>query len=327
MKIVFLERDSVGSDISVEEFRIFGQVECYRNTTTEEQAAERIKDAEIVIVNKAPMTQKVLDQALKLQFISVTATGYNNIDVAYCNERGICVSNVSGYSTVSVAQHTFALALSLIEQTRYYDDYVKSFAYSRQSFFTNFDRGFMELHGKTWGIVGMGNIGRAVAKIAEAFGCKVIYYSTSQVARKEDYPSVSFEKLLEESDVISVHCPLTEKTKYLFNKDAFHNMPGDSYLINVARGPVVKEDDLLEALEEEYLAGAALDVFEKEPIEENNPLFRLKDSSKIIFSPHNAWATVESRSRLVHETYLNVEAFLDGRQRNIVCNYSEHANL
>lgn len=318
MKIVFLERDSLGTDISIDRFYQFGEVVTYRNTVSIEQIVERTKDADIVIVNKAPMNETTLSEAQNLKYIAVTATGYNNVDMNYCNEKGIKVSNIAGYSTASVAQHTLAMALYLIEKIEHYNNYVKSGAYSSQNFFTNFDKPFYELAGKTWGIVGLGAIGTKVAEIVSALDCKVIYYSPRDLEKEVPYERVDFDTLLDVSDVISLHCPLTEETKDMFNMKAFEKMNGNTILINMARGPVVNEKDLCTALEQEYLCAAGLDVFDKEPLKPDSPLLKIQDNTKLVLSPHTAWASIESRTRCVHETYLNVEAFISGSERNIV---------
>lgn len=318
MKIVILERDSLGTDISVDAFHEFGEVVAYRNTVSKEQIIERIKDAEIILANKAPLSKDVLEKADKLKYVVITATGYNNVDAAYCKERGIKVSNIAGYSTASVAQHTLAMALYLIEKIEHYNNYVKSGAYSAQSFFTNFDKPFYELAGKTWGIVGLGAIGSKVAEIATCLDCKVIYYSPHEEKPGIPYRRVDFDTLLEESDVISLHCPLTDETRNMFNMEAFEKMNGNTILINMARGPVVNEEDLCKALEEEYLCAAGLDVFGQEPISSDSPLLKIQDNSKLVLSPHTAWATVESRTRCVNEAYLNVEAYINGIDRNVV---------
>ncbi len=317
MKIAVLERNSVGLDIDVSVFEKFGEVSYYPNTLKDD-AAEKVKDAEIVIANKAPMNEETLKDAPNVKLICEFATGYDNVDLEYCKNRGIKVANVVDYSTAAVAQHTIALALYLVESLSYYDDYVKSGTYAGQDRFSHFDVPFAELEGKTWGIIGMGNIGRKVAKIAEAFGCKVIFYSASGKSTCTDYPRVELEELLAQSDYLSVHCPLSDRTRNLIDLDALKKMKKSAYLINVARGPVVNNADLYTALEEGYIAGAGLDVLEKEPIQKENPLSKMMDSKKLIITPHMAWASTEARQRLVGEVAKNIEAFLNGENRNIV---------
>ncbi len=317
MKIVILERKSVGMDVDVSKFETFGELVIF-NSTEKEQVAERVKDADIIIANKAPINEETIGNADKVKLVCEFATGYDNVDLAYCRSRKIRVTNVCNYSTETVAQHTFALAFYVLEKLHYYDNYVKSGEYGRSDSFTNFDMVFTEICGKTWGIAGMGNIGKKVANVAEAFGCRVIFYSTSGNSTCTDYEQVDFETLLRESDVLSLHCPLTDKTRNLINLDAMRKMKKSAVLINVARGPVVNNADLYTALTEEVIAGAGLDVVEKEPIAVDNPLNKIKDSGKLIITPHIGWASVEARTRCVEEAYKNVEAFLNGKERNVV---------
>lgn len=318
MKIVILERNSVGLDIDVERFREFGEVEIYPNTVTTEEIAARIKDANIVVSNKAPMNEESLKDAEKVKLICEFATGYDNIDIGYCKSRGIIVCNVRNYSTAMVAQHSFAMALFLIENLHYYDNYVKSGAYGNQSRFSNFDEPFWELEGKTWGIVGMGNIGRKVAKIAESFGCKVIFYSASGNSTCTEYERVDFDTLLKESDVLSLHCPLSDRTRNLIDLNAMKKMKKSAVLINVARGPVVNGADLYTALTEGEIAAAGLDVLEQEPIAADNPLGKFPDSNRLLITPHMAWASVEARERCVDGVYQNIKNFLAGNPSNAV---------
>lgn len=305
-KIVMLERDNVGADVDVSYFENLGELTVYGKTTNE-QVQERIKDAEVVVINKVPMNETTLKDAHHLKLICVTATGTDNIDIPYCESRGILVKNVKGYSTESVVQHTFAMLFYLYEKLSFYDEYVKSGEYLRCPAFCYFGEHFSELSGKTWGIVGLGDIGSRVGEIAKAFGCRVIYYSTSGRNNNELYERVEFDELLKQADIISVHAPLNEQTKYLFTYDAFSKMKDSAYFINVGRGPIVKEEDLCRALQENLIAGAALDVLEKEPMVPENPLFAIKDSRKLLITPHIAWATNEARSRLMREVYRNIE--------------------
>ncbi|MDD6627022.1 MAG: D-2-hydroxyacid dehydrogenase [Lachnospiraceae bacterium] len=317
MKLVVLERDSVGTDIDVSCYEKFGEVTYYPNTVAS-NTAERVKDADIIIANKAPMNETTLKDAPNVKLICLFATGFDNVDLEYCKSRGIKVANVVNYCTPAVAQHTLLLAMVLSEKLAFYDDYVKSGVYSAQERFSNFDRAFTELEGKTWGIVGMGNIGRKVASLAEAFGCRVIFYSASGKSSCTEYERVEFDTLLRESDILSLHCPLSDRTKYLMNKEAFAKMKNTAVLINVARGPVVNTQDLYDALMEGQIAAAGLDVLEKEPMAMDNPLAEIKDSTKLIITPHMSWASTESRNRLVEEVAKNIEAFLAGQDRNIV---------
>lgn len=317
MKLVVLERDSVGTDVDVSCLEQFGEVTSYSNTMADD-VAERVKDAEVIIVNKAPLNESTLKDAKNIKLICLFATGYDNVDLAYCRNRGIRVANVVNYCSPAVAQHTILLALALSEKLSFYDEYVKSGAYGMQDRFTNFDRPFTELEGKTWGIVGMGSIGHKVASLAEAFGCKVIFYSASGRSTCTEYERVELDTLLQESDILSLHCPLSDRTRGLINAGTLSKMKRTAVLINVARGPVVNTQDLYDALMEGQIAAAGLDVLEKEPMTEDNPLGQIKDSTKLIITPHMSWASRESRTRLVGEVVKNIQAFLDGGNRNIV---------
>lgn len=317
MKIAVLERDSVGTDVDVSCFEKFGEVVYYGNTVAD-TVAERVKDADIIITNKAPLNGTTLKDAPHVKLICLFATGYDNVDLDYCKSRGIKVANVVNYCSTAVAQHTLLLALALSEKLAFYDDYVKSGAYGAQDRFSNFDRPFTELEGKTWGIVGMGSIGHKVASLAEAFGCKVIFYSASGKSTCTEYQRVEFDTLLQESDILSLHCPLSDRTRGLINREAFSKMKKTAVLVNVARGPVVNTQDLHDALMEGQIAAAGLDVLEKEPMAKDNPLGEIKDSTKLIITPHMSWASKEARTRLVGEVAKNIQAFLDGEPRNVV---------
>lgn len=318
MNIVILERNSVGTDVDVSCYEKLGNVTYYANTVTVDEVKERIQDADVVVANKAPLNEESLKDAPNVKLICEFATGYDNCDINYCRSRGIKVANVVDYCTGMVAQHTFALALMLSQKLAHYDNYVKSGQYSAQDRFSNFDVPFNELEGKTWGIVGMGNIGRRVAAVAQAFGCKVIFHSITGTSSCTDYEQVDKTELLERSDFLSLHCPLSELSKNFIDAQALKKMKKTAILINVARGPVVNNRDLYQALEEGFIAAAGLDVMEKEPLEESNPLSRIKDSSRLIITPHLAWASVEARTRCVESVYKNIEAFMRGEDRNIV---------
>lgn len=317
MKLVILERNSVGTDVDVSCFEKFGEVTCYPNTVAA-NTSERVKDADIILANKAPLNESTLKDAPNVKLICLLATGFDNVDLAYCKSRSIKVTNVVNYCTSTVAQHTLLLALALSEKIAFYDDYVKSGAYSAQDRFSNFDRTFYDLEGKTWGIIGMGTIGRRVAGLAQAFGCRVIFYSASGKSTCTDYERVEFDTLLQESDILSLHCPLSDRTRGLINQDALSKMKKTAVLVNVARGPVVDTRALCDALVTDRIAGAGLDVLEQEPMAKDNPLARIKDSSKLIITPHMAWASLESRTRLVDAVVKNIEAFLAGENRNVV---------
>lgn len=317
MKLVVLERNSVGTDVDVSCLEKFGEVVCYSNTVAD-NTAERVHDADIVIANKAPLNESTLQNAPNVKLICLFATGFDNVDLAYCKSRGIKVANVVNYCSATVAQHTLLLAMALMEKLAFYDNYVKSGAYGAQDRFSNFEQTFHDLEGKTWGIVGMGSIGHKVAGLATAFGCKVIFYSASGKSTCTEYERVELDRLLQESDILSLHCPLSDRTRGLINKEALSRMKSSAILVNVARGPVVDTQALYEALMEGQIAAAGLDVLEEEPISRDNPLNEIKDSTKLIITPHMSWASKESRERVVAEAGKNIEAFLDGKERNIV---------
>ena len=318
MKIVILERNSVGTDVSVDCISDFGEVTVYRNTVTVEEVRERVRDADVIIANKSPLREETLKDAPNVKLICEFATGYDNCDLDYCKSRGIKVTNVVDYCTGMVAQHTFALALALSEKLPHYDSYVKSGEYSAQDRFSNFDLPFYELEGKTWGIVGMGNIGRRVARIAAAMGCRVIFHSVTGRSTCTEYEQVDKDTLLAESDFLSLHCPLSDLTRNFIDADALKKMKKTAVLINVARGRVVDNTALYEALVKGEIAAAGLDVVENEPLELSNPLSKLKDSNQLIITPHLAWASVEARTRCVQGAYENIAAFLRGEARNVV---------
>ncbi len=319
MKIVMLERLSVGEDVDVSYLSELGDFTAYDNTTTKEEIIERVGDAEAIIANKSRLNAESLKDAPNVRIIAELATGYDNVDLEYCKSRGIRVVNVRDYSTAMVAQHTFTLALAVSQKIVHYDAYVKSGQYGAQKRFSNFDIPFTELDGKTWGIVGFGNIGSRVGRIAQAFGCRVIIHSITGTKHDSEYEQVDKDTLLRESDYLSLHCPLSDLSRHFIDADALKKMKPTAILVNVARGPVIDSGALADALENGTIAGAGLDVLEKEPIAPDDPLGRIKDSTKLIITPHLAWASVEARERCVSEVYKNIEAFMRDEERNIVC--------
>lgn len=298
MKIVFLDAKTIGEDIDLSGFDELGEVVKYGFSTAEE-ARERSKDADVLVLNKVQVNEQTIGAAKHLKLVCVTATGTNNLDKEYLAKQGIEWRNVAGYSTESVAQHTFAMLFYLLEKLPYYDNYVKSEKYVNDVSFTHFAKAFHELSGKTYGIIGLGNIGRRVADIAKAFGCHVIYYSTSGRNSQPGYERVSFDELLERSDIVSIHAPLDENTLGLMNKKAFAKMKSSAILLNVGRGPIINEADLAEALNNRMIAAAGLDVLSVEPMQPENPLRGIKDSERLLITPHIAWAGVEARMRLM----------------------------
>lgn len=318
MKLVFMEADTLGKDVDLCAFEAFGEVVVYAKSEAAENAA-RIKDADIIIVNKIPMNEALLRDCEKLKLICLTATGTNNVDFPYVTSRGIRVANVKGYSTDSVAQHTFALLFYVYEKLHFYDHYVKSGEYVKSDIFSRFDVQFHELAGKRFGIIGFGEIGRKVADIARVFGCEVVYYSTSGVHDDPDYRRVDKETLFRTSDIVSIHAPLNEATLDLVGEQELSWMKKDAVLLNLGRGPIVNQEALARALTEERIGGAGLDVLTVEPMAADNPLLAVQDSTRLIITPHIGWATVEARQRCVDEVALNIKAFLAGEKRNC-CN-------
>ena len=293
-----MDAKTIGDDIDLSGYKELGEVVTYDFSTTEE-ARERTKDADVIVLNKVEINETSIGEAAHLKLVCVTATGTNNLDKEYLAKRNIPWRNVAGYSTETVAQHTFALLFYLMEKLRYYDDYVKSERYVEDVSFTHFDHVFHELSGKTWGIIGLGAIGRRVADIAKLFGCHVIYYSTSGKNDQKDYERVSFDELLRTSDIVSVHAPLTPETNGLMNAEAFGKMKPEAIFLNLGRGPIVVEQDLADALKHGQIAAAGLDVLCKEPMAADNPLKEIKDSERLLITPHIAWASIEARTRLM----------------------------
>ena len=309
MNIVFLDADTIGKDIDLTVFEKFGNVTIY-GFSTQEEMRERVIDADILILNKMLANSYTLEKASHLKLICVTATGTNNLDKEYLQQRGIAWRNVAGYSTECVTQHTFAMLFYLLEKLPYYDNYVKSEAYINNTTFTHFNNIFHEIHGMTWGIIGLGAIGQRVAQIASLFGCRVIYYSTTGKNNQPDYTRVSFEELLTQSDIISVHAPLTEQTEGLMNRAAFQQMKQSAIFLNLGRGPIVVEQDLADALQAGELAAAGLDVLSVEPMCADHPLKSIKDSGKLLITPHIAWAGAETRRRLMDMIQDQIAAFI-----------------
>ena len=297
MKIVFLDAATMG-DVSFEPFEQLGEFVSYA-TSTPTEARERVKDADVVMINKVIVNKELIDAAPSLKLICVAATGVNNIDVDYAASKGIPVRNVAGYSTDSVAQSTFMHILSLAGGAPYFDNSVKTGSYSRSGMFTDPNWNWWELAGKTIGIIGLGNIGKKVAQIAEAFGMKVCYYSTSGTGHCKGYPCLSLEELLKVSDVVSVHAPLNERTLNLLGAKEFAMMKPTAIIVNAGRGAIIVEADLADAVDNGVIAGAGIDVFVQEPIPEDHPYLKMKHPERMRLTPHVAWASVEARRRLV----------------------------
>ena len=299
-------------DVSFAPIEQLGELVCYDRSTPEE-ALERVGDCEVMIINKVKVTPELIDAAPKLRLICEAATGVNNIDLAYAAQKGIPVRNAVGYSTDSVVQATFMHILSLVGNAPYFDKVVKSGDYSASGLFTDVSVNWWELAGKTIGIIGLGNIGSRVAKVAEVFGMKVCYYSTSGTSHCKDYPSLPLDELMATSDVISIHAPLNERTDGLIGERELQLMKKSAFIVNMGRGGIVSEAALAKAIDEELIAGAALDVFVTEPLPQDNPLLHTRHPERLRLAPHVAWASAQARTRLTAIIAENIRTELSAK--------------
>ena len=305
MKIIFLDAATMG-DTSFEPIARLGELVCYESSTPE-QALERVQDCEVLIVNKVKVTPQLIDAAKNLKLICESATGVNNIDIDYAAAKGIPVRNAVGYSTTTVVQATFMHILTLVSKAPYFDDCVKSGRYSQMGMFTDVSQDWWELSGKTIGIIGMGNIGNRVAKVAEAFGMNVCYFSTSGTSHNKEYPSVTLEELLKNSDIVSIHAPLNERTAGLIGEKELKLMKSSAYLINMGRGGIAVEEDLAKAVDEGVIAGAGLDVYVTEPLPADNCFLKMSHPERMSLAPHVGWASQQARERLMAQVAGNIE--------------------
>ena len=309
MNIVLLDAQTLGDDLDITVLESFGTLTVYP-TTSREQTLERIQIADIVITNKVVITANMMEEAPKLKLICIAATGMNNVDLDAAKFKGIEVKNVAGYSTKSVVQHTFAMALYLLEKMAYYDTAVKNASWSDSGLFTDVSHPFYEISGKKWGIIGLGSIGQEVAKIAEAFGAEVSYHSTSGTNLRHPYPHQSLEFILKDSDIISIHAPLNENTMDLINENNLSYIKEDAILLNLGRGGIVNEIDLaFELNRRRFYAG--LDVLTQEPIHIDNPLMTIKHKDQLLITPHMAWASIEARKKLLEGIVENIKVFME----------------
>jgi len=311
MKIVLLDARTLGSDLDLAPLEACGNITCYQ-TTDASETEERIADAEIVITNKVPITEALMQRAPRLKLICIAATGMNNVDLPAAEAHNISVKNVTGYATRSVTQHTFSMALYLLEQMRYYDQRVKSGAWEASQLFTDISRPFYEIAGKKWGIIGLGSIGREVARVATAFGAEVCYHSTSGKNRNRDYPHLSLEPLLETCDIVSIHAPLNAQTHNLINHKNLSCLKEGSLLLNLGRGGIVNETDLAEAMHHQTFY-AGLDVLEEEPLKSTHPLLHIPHPQRLLITPHMAWASFEARETLLQALVDNIKHFLEAQ--------------
>jgi glycerate dehydrogenase len=305
MNIVFLDAETLGQDITFEELECLGNFVKYDNTSPE-NVQERLKDANIAIVNKTKITAEIMEACPNLKLICVAATGMNNINLDAAAKADITVKNVAGYSTDSVVQLTYGILFSLMMHIAYFDNYVKTGEYSKSLLFTNYAYTFPELSGKQIGIIGMGTIGKRSAAVGVSFGANVVYYSTSGENNSAPYSRLELDELLKSSDIVLIHAPLNEKTRNLINAQNLKLMKPSAILVNTGRGTIVNEADLVEAINSETIAGAALDVFSKEPLPADNPLLKVKYPDRLILTPHIAWTSVEARKRLLHGVVKNI---------------------
>lgn len=315
MKTVIFDRCTVVKDNDVDLSPISKQTktEIY-DLVSRDELIKAAEDADIIICNKANIDKEVFDKCKRLKFVGLFATGYNNIDLDAANENGVFVANAPNYSTDSVAQQTFAFILSLSTSVHRYNESVHSGEWCRSASFTYLTEQMNELNGKTLGILGFGAIGKAVAKIADAFGMRVIVH-TRTTPENCKYELVSRDELFAQSDFLTLHCPLTPQTQGIVNKQTLSLMKPSAYLINTSRGGAVVEQDLCDALNKGTIAGAGLDVVSVEPMREDNPLLKAKN---VIITPHTAWATFEARRRLIDIVADNLASFLSGKPKNIV---------
>ena len=304
MKIVLLDAITFG-DTDLSGFDALGEVTIFQKTGPEE-TLERIKDADVVVTNKVVITKEMMLHTLHLKLIAIAATGMNNVDTQAAKELGIEVKNVAGYSTASVVQHTFAMLFYLLEHSRYYDDVVKSGRYSKSGVFTDVSRPFWEVSGKKWGIVGLGAIGKGVAEAATAFGADILYYSTSGKNSFAKYKRVTLDELLMQSDIVSIHAPLNERTRNLIGYEELAKMKENAILLNLGRGGIVDEEAVAKIVDEKELF-IGLDVFEKEPLPESSPLLRVKNEDRLHLTPHIAWTSEEARKKLVEGVIANIK--------------------
>lgn len=313
-KIIVLDSKVMGN-FCFNRLNQYGNIEIYESTS-EDEIVDRIKDANIIVNTQATLNRNILKHAKKLELICQMTTGFNIIDIEYAKEKGIAVTNVAGYSTHTVAQHSIALLLALMNKILIQDKFVKDGEFSKLNTFASPYNNPGQLFGKTVGIIGLGNIGRQAAKVFDAFGARVIYYSPSGNKQDLPYEMVSFEELLKESDVLSIYASLNNKTKGLINYDAIKMMKKEALIVNVGRGPIIVEHDLAKALNENLIGGAALDVFTTEPVEAYNPLLHLDNPSKIVLTPHSAWLSAEAKETLFSGVLENINSFYSGGFKN-----------
>ena len=311
MNIKILDVDTLGDDLDLEPIKKLGEVEVF-SLTYAEDVIERIKDAEILILNKVKLNETNLCYAKNLKLICITATGYDNVDIEYCRKHNIAVCNVVGYSTDSVVQLTLSMVYALSTNLYDFDSYVKSGKYTKSGIFNYLKPTFYEMSGKTWGVVGLGNIGMKVARVAREMGCNVIVHKRTPI---DEFECVDIDTLCEKSDIITLHTPLNKDTLHLINKERIEKMKDNVILVNVSRGAVVDEEEITKAVETNKIKALGVDVYSTEPMQENSPYQRILDHNNVIFTPHMAWGAIEARQRCIDEVSLNILAFEKGEKR------------
>ena len=311
LKLTFLDAGTLGNDLDLSIFEKIGDLTVFQSTSDDEFVAH-VSDSDILILNKIKVGRNNLPKCKNVKLICITATGYDNVDLEYCRESGIAVCNVVGYSTQNVALITVAMALSLVCRLCEYDKSVSDGTYSHGKIANILTPVYHEIYGKTWGIVGYGNIGRQVGRVAEALGCKVIVYKRTPV---DDVSCVDIDTLCRESDIISIHTPLNDGTQGLISRERIAIMKRDAILINVARGAVVDERAVADAILSGNIGGVGIDVYSKEPMPVDHPYMEIAGRSNVILTPHMAWGSYEARVRCCNEIILNIEAYLRGEKR------------
>ena len=314
MKITVLDAATLGDDLSLTPLSALGEITVYRSTAPCEVEAH-LGDCEVAVINKIKLGEHNLANNRALKLICIAATGYDNVDVEYCRGRGIGVCNVVGYSSASVAQFTVAAALSLATNLQAFCAQVNSGDYTRGGVANSLTPVYHEIAGKTWGIVGLGNIGKSVAAVAKALNCRVIAHKREKIP---DYECVDIDTLCRESDIISVHTPLTPSTRGIINAQRLSEMKSSAILINAARGAVIDEEAVTNAVLRGQIAGFATDVYSAEPLSDFSPIYSLRGRSNVILTPHMAWGAYEARERCLSEICANIKAFFGGSPRNLL---------
>ena len=309
MKIVILDRATLGFGVDMSIFDSLGEVISY-DITLENETISRVKDADIIITNKVLVTKEIINEASNLKLICISATGTNNVDLEYAKQTKISVKNVAGYSSSSVVQLAFSMIFHFIQKLSYYKKYVDEQNWQKSQIFTHIDKPFFELDGKKVGIIGLGDIGSNLARKVKAFDCEVVYYSTSGKNSNNEYKRVELDELLSICDIISIHCPLNENTKNLLNYENMKNIKDGSILLNLGRGGIINEADLAKIIDEKEIY-CGIDVVSVEPILESNPLLKVKNKDRLLLTPHIGWASIEARNKLVQMVANNIRDFLN----------------